>query len=92
MHLCESELNDQWADCTAVFCDVHINKGVILNLQRTRVICGCRAVQTNSAEPPLALCCICSYCQSVTIYSAQARPQYSLNALVYACVCVILVC
>ena len=44
--------NDWWAYCT----DVHISKGVTLNLlQCLRVNCGCRAIQTNSAETLLAL-------------------------------------
>ena len=46
--------NDWWAYCTAV-CDVHIDKVMKLNLlQYLCFICGCRAVQTNSAETPLA--------------------------------------
>ena len=47
--------NDRWAYCIAL-CDVHIDKVAKLNLlQCLCVICGCRAIQTNSAEPPLAL-------------------------------------
>ena len=43
-------------ELTILFCDVHIDKGVTLNLlQCLHVICGCRAVQTNSAETVLAL-------------------------------------
>ena len=39
-----------------LFCDVHIDQAGTLNLlQCLRVIFGCRAVQTNSAETPLAL-------------------------------------
>ena len=39
-----------------LFCDVHIDTSATLNLlQCLRVICGCRAVQTNSAESSLVL-------------------------------------
>ena len=47
--------NDWWAYCNAI-CDIQIDKVTKLNLlQCLHVICGCRAVQTNSAEIPLAL-------------------------------------
>ena len=39
-----------------LFCDVHIDKGMALNvLQCMHLICRCRGVQTNSAETALAL-------------------------------------
>ena len=42
-----------------LFCDVHFDKGMILNLlQCLRVICACRAIQTNSAETSLGLLAI----------------------------------
>ena len=39
-----------------LFCDIHIDVGMTLNLlQPLRVICGCIAIQINSAETSLAL-------------------------------------
>ena len=38
---------------TLLFCDIHIGMGVTLNC--LHVICGCRVIQTNSAETSLAL-------------------------------------
>ena len=38
---------------SVLFCDVHIDMGVTLNC--LHVICGCRAIQTNSAETSLTL-------------------------------------
>ena len=47
--------NDRWLT-VLLFCDVHIGIGTTLSLlQCLRVICGCRPVQTNSAETSLAL-------------------------------------
>ena len=44
-----------------LFCDVHIDIGATLNLlQCLHVICGCRAVQTNSAKTSS-----CSYCHKI---------------------------
>ena len=51
MRLCESETTDGLT--VLLFCDIHINKGATLNC--LRVVCGCRAVQTNSVETSLAL-------------------------------------
>ena len=51
-----------------LFCDVHIDIGTTLNLPQSscmRVICGCRAIQTNSAETSLALLQCSYYCHSV---------------------------
>ena len=49
--LCESEMTD--GITVLLFCD---DIGATLNLlQCLRVICGCRTVQTNSAEIPLVL-------------------------------------
>ena len=49
MHLCESVT-------VLLFYDVYIDKSATLNLlQWMHVICGCRAVQINSAETSLAL-------------------------------------
>ena len=51
-----------------LFCDIHINKGATLNLLQCllHVICGCRAVQTNSAEISYHWhCCICSYYHNI---------------------------
>ena len=52
--LCASETTDGltvWP-----FCDVHIDISTTLSLlQCLRVICGCRPIQTNSAEKSLAL-------------------------------------
>ena len=46
--------------CTAIFVTFIIDKGMTLNLlQCLRVICVCRAVQTNSVETPLALLHMC---------------------------------
>ena len=77
------QLQKQPMGCRTVlpFCDVHIHKGATLNLlQCLRVICGYGAVQTNSAEIPLSG--IAAYVAILTIQSAQAHPQYSMNALV----------
>ena len=63
-----------------LFCDVHVDKGATLNLlQYLRVICGCKAIQTNRE------CCDTTGTAStayVAIVTTQARLQYSLNALV----------
>ena len=37
----------------------------LTTVQCLRVICGCRTVQTNSAETPLALLAIRSYCHNI---------------------------
>ena len=52
---CESETTDGLTVVLfSVFCGIHIDIGKTLNLlQYLRVICGCRAVQTNSAETSL---------------------------------------
>ena len=57
MHLCESKKKLPADELTVLqLFDVHINIGTTLNLlERLCVIYGCRAVQTNSAETPLAL-------------------------------------
>ena len=63
-----------------LFCDVHIHKGATLNLLHClRVICGCRAIQTKDTTGTTDTA---AYVAIVTIESAQAHPQYSLNALV----------
>ena len=51
-----------------LFYDVHIDIGMTLNLPQSscmRVICGCRAIQTNSAETSLALLQCSYYCHNV---------------------------
>ena len=64
-----------------LFCDIHIDIGSTLNLlQCLRVICGCRAVQTNSAETVAG---IAGYVAIVTVSSPQACHQYSMNILVF---------
>ena len=63
MCLCESKTTDE---LTVLLTDVHIDKGTTLTLlQCLRVICGCRAIQTNSAETPLA--CTAGFVAIVTI-------------------------
>ena len=53
--LCDSETTHGLPDSTAG-CDIHIDIGMTRNLlQYLHVICGCRAVQTNSAETSLAM-------------------------------------
>ena len=60
----ESKMTDELT--VLLFCDIHIDKGATLNLlQCLCVICGCRAIQTNSAETPLALLYMCSYCYNI---------------------------
>ena len=83
-YLCDgSKTTDELTVLLFQLCDIHIVKGVTLNLQLLhcllRDICGCRAVQTNSAETH----CIISYCHNI-ISSCRLAPNCinSLNALV----------
>ena len=60
MHLCdsESETTDELTVLRMLFYDIHIDKGATLNLLQSAClhdICGCRAIQINNAETPLAL-------------------------------------
>ena len=70
-HLCQSETTDGLT--VLLVCDVHIDIDMALNLlQCLCVICGCRAVQTNSAETSLTG--TAGDVAIVRIKSAQARP------------------
>ena len=57
MRLCDSEW-ETTDKLTVLFYDVRIDKSTTLNLLQSacmHVICGCRAIQINNAETPLAL-------------------------------------
>ena len=63
---CQHACENQKQLLGLLYCGVHIDKGATLNLlQCLRVVCECRAVQTNSAEN----CCICSYSVTIIISS-----------------------
>ena len=64
--LCESKTTDELT--VLLFCDIHIDIGATLNL-----------LQWLTVLRHHWHCCICSYCHNI---STQARPRYSLNALV----------